>query len=220
MVNTGEVAVAQVSTPGGRVCYTGQAAIDGVPGTAAAVPLLFEGLAGSMCGALLPTGRVLDRIDGVACTLIDNGMPVVVMDAADFGLTGREARDVLEADSALAARIEAIWLQAGVLMALGDVRDKSVPKMMLVSAPGQGGGDQHAQLDSASCPCLDRRVCVGQRGDRLPDAGQSCGGAGGAAEGWELFGGASLRRVGGVSGNGSGRSRARGWQHPHRAKAV
>lgn len=139
MVNTGEVAVAQVATPGGRVSYAGDAAIDGVPGTAAAVPLMFENLAGSMCGALLPTGRAVDRIDGVECTLIDNGMPVVVMRAADFGLTGQESRDALEADVALAARIEAIRLQAGPLMGLGDVAAASVPKMTLVSAPAQGG---------------------------------------------------------------------------------
>ena len=139
MVNTEEVAVAQVATPGGRVSYAGDAAIDGVPGTAAAVPLMFENLAGSMCGALLPTGRAVDRIDGVDCTLIDNGMPVVVMRAADFGLTGQESRDALEADVALAARIEAIRLQAGPLMGLGDVAAASVPKMTLVSAPAQGG---------------------------------------------------------------------------------
>lgn len=56
MVNTGEVAVARICTPGGRVSYAGAAAIDGVPGTAAPVPLMFQNIAGSMCGALLPTG--------------------------------------------------------------------------------------------------------------------------------------------------------------------
>ena len=79
MLNTGEVATAQVATPGGRVIYAGATAIDGVPGTAAAVPLMFENIAGSMTGALLPTGNAVDVIDGVACTLIDNGMPCVVL---------------------------------------------------------------------------------------------------------------------------------------------
>ena len=139
MLNTGEVAVARVQTPGGRVCYAGTTAIDGVPGTAAAVPLLFQNIAGSMTGALLPTGRAVDVIDGVACTLIDNGMPIVVMRAAAFGLTGQETRDEIEAMTALKARVEAIRLQAGPMMNLGDVRDASVPKMTLVSAPRQGG---------------------------------------------------------------------------------
>jgi len=135
MINTGEVAVARVSTPGGRVTYKGGGAIAGVPGTHAAVPLMFQNIEGSMCGALLPTGRPVDIIDGVPCTLIDNGMPCVVMAARSFGVTGSETRDELEADTALKARLEAIRLQAGPLMRLGDVRTSSVPKLVLVSPP-------------------------------------------------------------------------------------
>lgn len=139
MLNTGEVAIARISTPGGRVSYQGDARIDGVPGTHAAVPLLFTGIAGSMCGVMLPTGRAVDVINDVPCTLIDNGMPVVVMPAAALGLTGRESPERLEADTTLKSRIEAIRLQAGPLMNLGDVTAKSVPKMTLVSAPVLGG---------------------------------------------------------------------------------
>jgi len=139
MVNTGEVAVARVATPERRVSYRGDTHIDGVPGRHAAVPLMFQNIAGSMTGALLPTGAAVDVINGVACTLIDNGMPIVVMDAADFGLTGQESREALDADAALKQRIEAIRLKAGPMMNLGDVAEKSVPKMTLVSAPVAGG---------------------------------------------------------------------------------
>jgi 4-oxalomesaconate tautomerase len=139
MENTGQAAVATVSTPGGIVTYDGDARIDGVPGTAAPIPLEFRDTAGSSCGALLPTGNAADMIDGVACTLIDNGMPCVVMRAADVGTTGYEDRDTLDAADAVKARIEAIRLKAGPLMNLGDVAEKSVPKMMLV-APPRGGG--------------------------------------------------------------------------------
>lgn len=139
MVNTGEVAVARVRTPGGRVCYEGQARIDGVPGTAAPVSLMFTGLAGSMCGALLPTGQAVDVIDGVECTLVDNGMPCVVMRADALGVTGREDRATLDADDVLKARLEKIRLQAGSMMGLGHVAEKSVPKMVLVAPPKAGG---------------------------------------------------------------------------------
>ncbi len=139
MENTGQVAVATVATPGGIVTYDGTARIDGVPGGAAPVPLEFRDTAGSSCGALLPTGNAADTIDGVACTLIDNGMPCVVMRAEDVGATGYEDRETLDAADAVRARIEAIRLQAGPLMNLGDVADKSVPKMMLVAAPRHGG---------------------------------------------------------------------------------
>jgi 4-oxalomesaconate tautomerase len=139
MVNTGQIAIATCQTPGGAPTYAGDAAIDGVPGTAAPIPLEFRDTAGSSCGALLPTGNPVDTIDGVACTLIDNGMPCVVFKAADVGATGYENRDTLDADTALKARIEAIRLQAGPLMNLDDVTDKSVPKMMLVASPQHGG---------------------------------------------------------------------------------
>ncbi|MBF9034477.1 4-oxalomesaconate tautomerase [Rhodobacterales bacterium HKCCE2091] len=140
MLNTGEVATARVQTPGGKVSYTGEARIDGVPNGAAPVPLMFQNIAGSMTGGkLLPTGNAVDEIEGVACTLIDNGMPIVVMAASDFGLTGQESREALDGDGALKARIEAIRLIAGPMMGLGDVAEASVPKMTLVSAPAHGG---------------------------------------------------------------------------------
>jgi 4-oxalomesaconate tautomerase len=139
MVNTGEVATARVSTPGGRVSYRGTARIDGVPGTHAAVPLMFQDVEGSMSGALLPTGDLVDAIDGIPCTLIDNGMPCVILRAADVGVTGRESRETLDADPALKARIEGIRLQAGPMMNLGDVATTSVPKMTLVSPAADGG---------------------------------------------------------------------------------
>ncbi|MDK3072576.1 4-oxalomesaconate tautomerase [Sedimentitalea sp. JM2-8] len=139
MRNTGEVASARISTPDGRVRYDGSARIDGVPGTHAPIPLMFENLAGSMCGALLPTGNPVDVIDGVACTLIDNGMPCVILRATDLGVTGREDRETLDADDGLKARLEKIRLKAGPLMNLGDVTEKSVPKMTLVAPPNAGG---------------------------------------------------------------------------------
>jgi 4-oxalomesaconate tautomerase len=139
MENTGQVAVATVQTPGGVVTYEGTAKIDGVPGSHAPIPLEFRDTAGSSCGALLPTGNAVDIVNGVPVTLIDNGMPCVVMKAADLGITGYEDRDSLDANTELKAKIEAIRLAVGERMNLGDVRDKSVPKMMLVAPPRNGG---------------------------------------------------------------------------------
>ncbi len=139
MENTGQTAVATVVTSGGIVAYEGTARIDGVPGTASPIPLEFRDTAGSSCGALLPTGNAVDIIEGVACTLIDNGMPCIVMKATDVGATGYEDRDTLDAADVVKAKIEAIRLVAGPLMNLGAVTDKSVPKMMLVAPPRNGG---------------------------------------------------------------------------------
>ena len=139
MENTGQIAVARVQTPGGRVAYRGEARIDGVPGTAAAIPLTFRDTAGSSCGALLPTGNAVDVVDGVEVTMIDNGMPCVVMRAEDIGISGTETREELEANEALRAKLESIRLQCGPLMNLGDVTKQSVPKMTMVSPPANGG---------------------------------------------------------------------------------
>jgi 4-oxalomesaconate tautomerase len=139
MVNTKSIAVAHVPTPNGTVEYEGDARIDGVPGTAAAIPIEFLDVAGSSCGALLPTGSAIDTIEETQVTCIDNGMPVVVLRAADFGLSGDETPAQLEANGPLKARVERIRLQAGPRMNLGDVSQKTVPKMCLVSAPRHGG---------------------------------------------------------------------------------
>jgi len=141
MENTGQVAIATVQTPGGVPTYEGDARIDGVPGTHAPVPVEFRDTAGSSCGSLLPTGNAADEIDGVRCTLIDNGMPCIVFKADDVGATGYETRDELESEAfaEMRARIERIRLAAGPMMNLGDVSTKSVPKMMLVAPPRDGG---------------------------------------------------------------------------------
>ncbi|OYW46889.1 MAG: 4-oxalomesaconate tautomerase [Sphingomonadales bacterium 32-68-7] len=141
MENTGQVAVATIQTPSGVPTYAGDAKIDGVPGTHAPIPLAFRDTAGSSCGALLPTGNAADTIEGVRCTLIDNGMPCIVMKAADLGATGYETREELEGEgfAAIREKIESIRLAAGPLMKLGDVSAKSIPKMFLVAPPRAGG---------------------------------------------------------------------------------
>ena len=139
MVNTGGIAVAHVPTPNGAVEYQGDAHIDGVPGTAAAILLDFLDVAGSSCGALLPTGNVVDTVDGLEVTCIDNGMPVVILRADDFGLSGTEAPADIEANAEIKARVERIRLELGPRMRLGDVAKKTIPKMTLVSPPLAGG---------------------------------------------------------------------------------
>ncbi len=140
MRNTNTVTTARFPVADGAPLYTGDTAISGVPGTGSAIHLDFEDLGGGSCGAMLPTGNVVDVIDGVACTLIDNGMPAVVMNAADLGVAGNEACAELEANKRLRAALESIRLQAGPLMNLGDVSHTTVPKLTMVSPPA---GDGH-----------------------------------------------------------------------------
>lgn len=139
MVNSGSVAESTFPTPGGRVEYRGDVAIDGVPGMAAPVVLAFTGTEGSATGRLLPTGNTRDVIDGVDVTCVDNGMPVALALAGSFGLTGYETREQLAADLALLRRIDAFRVKAGQSMGLGDVSGSSVPKTILLAAAQDGG---------------------------------------------------------------------------------
>jgi 4-oxalomesaconate tautomerase len=142
MVNSGNIAMAHVPTPGRVPTFEGETAIAGVPGTAAAICIDFLETAGSACGALLPTGHAVDDVGDVGdvkATLIDNGMPVVVLRASDFGKSGYESPAELDGDEAFKAALEAVRLTAGRLMGLGDVRGKVVPKMTLIAPPRAGG---------------------------------------------------------------------------------
>ena len=151
MQNTGQIAIAHVSTPNGHVTYSGDARIDGVPGTSAAIPITFQDTAGSSCGALFPSGQPKDTIDGIDVTMIDNGMPCVLMRATDLGLLGTETPSDLEANATLLARIEAIRLIAGTRMNLGDVAGKTVPKMTIISPPTKGGAINTRTFIPHSC---------------------------------------------------------------------
>jgi 2-methylaconitate cis-trans-isomerase PrpF len=138
-VNTGALIEAVIRTPEGVVEYDGDAAIDGVPGTAAPVQLNFLDVVGSRCGAMLPTGKVREEIDGIEVTLIDVAMPMMIARAADLGIDCTESQAELDADRALYQRMEPMRLEAGRRMGLGDVTRSVTPKIGLIARPHAGG---------------------------------------------------------------------------------
>lgn len=138
-VNTGAIIEAVVRTPGRAVDYAGDFAIAGVPGTAAPIRLGFMETIGSVTGALLPTGKIRDVIDGIEVTCMDVAMPVMIARAADFDLTGHETREELDANRAFFERVEPMRLKAGEMMGLGDVSKSVTPKITLIAPPREGG---------------------------------------------------------------------------------
>ncbi|MFP3518675.1 4-oxalomesaconate tautomerase [Pseudomonas sp. SIMBA_077] len=138
-LNTGTFINAEVFTPGGKVSYEGNTAIDGVPGTAAPIQLTFLNAAGSKTGKLFPTGQPQDLIDGTPVTCIDMAMPMMIVEAGQLGKRGDESPTELDADKYFLARLESLRLQAGLAMGLGDVSDTVIPKPVLV-APAKAGG--------------------------------------------------------------------------------
>ena len=138
-VNTGARVLARIQTPGAEVSYDGTTQIDGVPGCAAPVELNFMDVAGSSTGAFLPTGQPQDTVEGVQVTCIDVAMPMVIARAADFGLTGRESREELDANRAFFDRMETVRLAAGHKMGMGDCSQSVTPKFgPLAPLPEQG----------------------------------------------------------------------------------
>jgi 4-oxalomesaconate tautomerase len=135
MVNSGNRCELIVKTHGGKVEYQGDASIDGVPGTAAALICNYMDLAGSACGSLLPTGNVIDTVNGIQVTCIDNGMPVVVLRASDFNISAYESADELNNNEELKIALEILRLKLGPL----DVTRKVVPKMSLIASPRENG---------------------------------------------------------------------------------
>jgi 2-methylaconitate cis-trans-isomerase PrpF/tripartite-type tricarboxylate transporter receptor subunit TctC len=142
-VNTRSRIDVTVQTPARRVRYDGDTRIDGVAGTAAPIHLNFLDAWGAVTGSVFPTGQRIDTIDGTAVTCIDAAMPLMIIRAADMGVTGRETPTQLDSHPGLLERIEQLRRQAGLLMGLGDVSDSVIPKPVLVSA-----GDSAASITS------------------------------------------------------------------------
>lgn len=138
-INSGQIVTTVFETKNGNADYSGNTAIDGVPGLASPVILTFEDAVGATCGSLLPTGHTSDTINGLTVTCIDGGMPTVIVRAKDLDMTGQESRNELDTKPALRDRLDELRLQAGKLMGMGDVTDLTVPKITMVSrATGNG----------------------------------------------------------------------------------
>ena len=139
MTNTGGLAVITFSVEAHRPIYAGDTEIGGVPGSGAEIRIEFQDIAGSTSGSLLPTGHVIDEVEGHAVTMVDNGMPVIVLRASDLGVSGYESCEELEANADLRRTLERIRMTAGPMMNLGNVSSATVPKLTMVSPPRQGG---------------------------------------------------------------------------------
>jgi 4-oxalomesaconate tautomerase len=187
-----DIAIQTPQDPNGErfVAYSGTTRIDGVNGTGSPIRQDFLDTTGSVADSMLPTGHVVDEFrlsngSTITATCIDNGQPLVIVDAADLGLTGREAPTDLEADEAVTTTIEDLRLVAAQKMGLGDVTHANYPKMTIVS-PGTDGTDittrsliPHrvhesigvlAAVTVATALCLDGSVAARTAGtDSLPD---------------------------------------------------
>ena len=176
-VNTGARVLAKVRMKGGSVLYDGEAAIDGVPGTAAPVELRFMDTVGGATGAMFPTGSRIDRIDGVDVTCMDVAMPMVMAHAEAFGLTGHESAAELDENRGFFKRMEAIRLAAARRMGMGDASKSVTPKFGLLASAKSGGSaatryfmpwNTHPSLAVTGSQCMAAfLLCPGTVGEGL-----------------------------------------------------
>lgn len=182
-VNSGARVLAKVCCRDGRVQYEGNAHIDGVPGTHAPVELMFHDVVGGATGTMFPTGNRIDMIDGIKVTCMDVAMPMVIARAEDFGLTGAETAEDLDANRDFFSRMENIRRQAGTYMGLGDVSQSVTPKFGLIAPPRKGGSaatryfmpwNTHPSLAVTGSQCLSAcLLCDGTIGQGILDPNRS-----------------------------------------------
>lgn len=150
-VNTGALVDAVIQTPDGKVTYEGNLAIDGVPGAGAPIQLGFRETVGSVTGTLLPSGVSREIIDGIEVSCLDVAMPVVIARAESFGLTGTETPAELDTNDTFYARREAIRIEAGRRMGMGDISGSVTPKFAILGPARQGGSASARYFMPATC---------------------------------------------------------------------
>jgi methylitaconate Delta-isomerase len=144
--NLNRVLNIEVPVKDNRPLERGDFVVPGVPGTGARILVDFADTAGAACGALLPTGNSVDRLDiqgfgGIEASLVDIGNAHAFIRAHDVGLVGTETAAEIDARSELRDLLERIRGVAAYRMKLiGDpARSKpespATPILGMVSPP-------------------------------------------------------------------------------------
>ena len=167
--NTKKIIAADVQTPGGKVAYSGDFAIAGVPGTASPVKLKFVNPAGTLGHGLLPTGNAIDILDvpglgEVQVSIIDAANPLVFVKAQDIGLTGKELPE--DIDNTKLDLLETIRGLAAQKLNLIDDYTKSawetpgIPKMTFVASPDNYTASDGKAIDKKDIDILSRMMSM------------------------------------------------------------
>lgn len=141
--NTQKTILSQVPVKNGKVIYSGDFAISGVPGTAAQIRLDFLEPAGAVTGKLLPTGNVVDILDlpgygKIEVSIVDAANPLVFVRAEDMGLTGSEMPKEIDTNPELLAKMLAIREAASVVSGIAKTMAEAktilaVPKFCFIA---------------------------------------------------------------------------------------
>jgi 2-methylaconitate cis-trans-isomerase PrpF len=157
--NTKKLIIAHVPVVDGEAAVEGDFELPGVAGRGARIALDFVDPGGAGTGRLLPTGRPVDTIDGVAASLVDATNPVVFVRAKDLGLAGTETPQSLDADKILVGRLEKIRAVAAELM--GIPGSAANPKIAVVAAPASFTALDGNRYDAQQLDLVARVISMG-----------------------------------------------------------
>ncbi|MDH2880281.1 2-methylaconitate cis-trans isomerase PrpF family protein [Bacillus cytotoxicus] len=138
-VNTNAIVESKILTENGNVLYSGDVKIDGVPGTGAPIRLNFMNSVGSVTGKLFPTGSKMDVIEGINVSCIDVSVPLIIIQATELGIEGDESPELLNSNTMFLNKIDMIRKKVAALANLGNVSNKVIPKIAIVSRPRKSG---------------------------------------------------------------------------------
>jgi 2-methylaconitate cis-trans-isomerase PrpF len=176
--NTKKIIRATFPLEGGRARYDGDLVIPGVAGTGAPVRLDFVEPGGAATGKLLPSGKMIDRLEvpgfgPIDASLVDAANPAVFVRARDMGLTGTELPEHLEANSKIMQLIEDIRVQGSVRMGIAPDAEaaravSAVPFMAIVSPPLDARTLTGDSIQASAVDLTVRVVSSGQPHRALP----------------------------------------------------
>ena len=180
-VNTKRIIHARFPVRGGKAVTAGDFTMAGVAGSGARIRLDFLAPAGGATGRLLPSGKPVDVLHhegrSYAASLIDAANACVFLDARELGLTGTESPDVIEADPARMALLDALRRQAGVMMGLAaspEAVGLALPKSAVVAPPAASRALDGASLGAESHDIAVRMISMERAHRAVPLTGAMC----------------------------------------------
>lgn len=163
--NTKKLVVARVPVLGGEAAVEGDFELQGVPGLGARIALDFLDPGGAATGRLLPSGKPRDVLEApvvgrIEASLVDATNPVVFVRARDLGLAGTEPPEVIDRETALLDRLEAIRVAGAARM--GIPGSPAIPKVAVVAPPASFRALDGRQFAAREVDLVARVISMGR----------------------------------------------------------
>jgi 2-methylaconitate cis-trans-isomerase PrpF len=179
--NTRKRVDVRLTVQNGYAAVQGGLAIPGVAGSGSPIELVYPDPGGSRTVGLRPTGRSLDEleVDGrtVRVSLVDATNPLVLVAAADVGVTGAELPVELDANSTAMRLLEQLRRAGAVRMGLCDDPEAAplaVPKVVVIGPAAASRLLDGGELPVSDVDVLARTLSMGRTHNAIPGTAAMC----------------------------------------------